>query len=164
MKRKASRSRVLRTRPRSTSRSTHAWVPRVADVDDHRRGARDGLLDRVHPVVAGLQTVVVEPDFKPVAAKDLRELMGRLDARAGVAQEYVPGGHITLCRHAGDCTSQMVKRVGISKRIWQRPGSCCEIPFSPPSSREVVVGRLPLHSGRVAADWKDRARNGPPQE
>jgi len=146
MKRKASRSRVLRTRPRSTSRSTHPWMPRVADVDHHRRVARDGFLNRGNPVVAGLQTVVGRARLQTRCGKGLRELMGHLDARASAAQEYLPEGQNTLCRHAGDCTSQMMKRFGISKR-WQRPGSCCEIPI-PPATKDRRGRKSKVSAGR----------------
>jgi hypothetical protein len=121
-------------------------MPRVADVDHHRRVARDGFLNRGNPVVAGLQTVVGRARLQTRCGKGLRELMGHLDARASAAQEYLPEGQNTLCRHAGDCTSQMMKRFGISKR-WQRPGSCCEIPI-PPATKDRRGRKSKVSAGR----------------
>src|SRR5215468_506013 len=52
---------------------------KTADVNDHPGRVRDSVLYSGHPVVAGLQIVVVEPNLEAVAAEDFRKLTGGLN-------------------------------------------------------------------------------------
>ena len=57
----------------------------VADIDDHGGGMGNGFFESCDPGVARLETVLVEPDVKAVAAEHLPKLASRLRVRTGVA-------------------------------------------------------------------------------
>ena len=111
----------------------------AADVDDQRRRLLERLLERLHPSIAGLEVVFVEPDVDTVAPQQHSKCLRVRRVSAGVAEK-----HPRVCR----CR----KRCGICRRcVWGHEYPYC----SYTSEMGRVCGRL--SAGRGDADDRHEA-------